>query len=123
MSWERRWLEMSERGEPFAAGGCLLVAQAQRVSVLACTQPLAMVISYSTADREECGTAPLAPKAMPAHTDTRGLRQCSRLLEAAEGWSSLFLILHQPSMAQEWKPQLPWAQCLAPRINMINLSQ
>lgn len=60
MSQERHWLERSERSEPFAGGGCLLESQAQRVSVLACTLPLAVVISYSTAHRGvwACTTAP-----------------------------------------------------------------
>lgn len=63
----------------------MLLSQAQGVSVLACTPPLAMVISYSSAHREECGPAPLPPKIMLAPTDTRGLGHCSNLLEAAKG--------------------------------------
>lgn len=55
VSQERHWLERSERGEPFAARGCLVVSQARRVSVLACTPPLAMVISYSTAHWRSVG--------------------------------------------------------------------
>ena len=51
-----------ERGEQCSVGVCLLVAQAQRVSALACTQPLALVISYLTAHREECGAVPVPQK-------------------------------------------------------------
>lgn len=82
-----------------------------------------------------CGNFPLSstrrgmwacstpPRDNASPTDTRGLGQCSSRLEAAKGWSSLFLILHQPSMAQEQKAQLLWAQRLPPRINMTELSQ
>lgn len=51
-----------ERGEQRSVGVRLLVAQAQRVSALACTQATCLVLSYLTTHREERGAVPFSQK-------------------------------------------------------------